>query len=158
MVTIHSLDILLSQFGTSPVFMSCSNCCFLTCIQISLVAGKVFWYSHVLRNFPQFVVIHTVKGLCSWVLSFSVSTVHEESSGFKGFGISQRQTVSYLFAKEFLLISLLGGKSVKYMPDPFGGSCHLGGRNGWSCSRFYCLNRAGKLPTGMGDPRSSFCP
>ena len=30
------------------------------------------------------------------------------SSGIKGFGISQRQTVSYLFAKEFLLISLLG--------------------------------------------------
>ena len=42
------------------------------------------------------------------LLSFSVSTVHEESSGIKGFGISQRQTVSYLFAKEFLLISLLG--------------------------------------------------
>ena len=26
-------------------------------------AGKVVWYSHLLRNFPQFVVIHTVKGL-----------------------------------------------------------------------------------------------
>ena len=22
------------------------------------------WYSHLLKNFPQFVVIHTVKGLC----------------------------------------------------------------------------------------------
>ena len=41
--------------------MSSSNCCFLTCIQISQEAGQVVWYSHLL-NFPQFVVIHTVKG------------------------------------------------------------------------------------------------
>ena len=37
-------------------------CCFLTCVQISQEAGKVVWYSHLLKNFPQFVVIHTVKG------------------------------------------------------------------------------------------------
>ena len=42
--------------------MSSSNYCFLACIQISQEAGKVFWYSHLLKNFPQFVVIHTVKG------------------------------------------------------------------------------------------------
>ena len=36
--------------------------CFLTCIQISQEAGKVVWYSHLFKNFPQFVVIHTVKG------------------------------------------------------------------------------------------------
>ena len=42
--------------------MSSSNCCFLTCIQISQEAGKVVWYSHLLKNFPQFVVIHIVKG------------------------------------------------------------------------------------------------
>ena len=42
--------------------MSGSNCCFLTCIQISQEAGKVVWYSHLLKNFPQLVVIHTVKG------------------------------------------------------------------------------------------------
>ena len=36
--------------------------CFLTCIQISQEAGQVVWYSHLLKNFPQFVVIHTVKG------------------------------------------------------------------------------------------------
>ena len=39
-----------------------SNCCFLTCIQISEEAGKVIWYSHLLKNFPQLVVIYTVKG------------------------------------------------------------------------------------------------
>ena len=43
--------------------MSSSNCCFLTCIQISQEAGKALWYSHLLKNFPQFVVIHTVKGI-----------------------------------------------------------------------------------------------
>ena len=42
--------------------MSRSNCCFLTCIQISQEAGQVVWYSHLLKNFPQFIVIHTVKG------------------------------------------------------------------------------------------------
>ena len=39
-----------------------SNCCFLTCIQISQEAGQVVWYFHHLKNFPQFVVIHTIKG------------------------------------------------------------------------------------------------
>ena len=42
--------------------MSPSNCCFLTCIQVSKEAGKVIWYSHLLKNFSQFIVIHTVKG------------------------------------------------------------------------------------------------
>ena len=42
--------------------MSSSNNCFLICIQISKEAGKVVWYSHLFKNFPQFVVILTVKG------------------------------------------------------------------------------------------------
>ena len=42
--------------------MSGSNYCFLTCIQVSQETGKVVRYSHLLKNFPQFVVIHTVKG------------------------------------------------------------------------------------------------
>ena len=42
--------------------MSSSNCCFLTCIQISQEAGQVVWYSHLFQNFPEFVVVHTVKG------------------------------------------------------------------------------------------------
>ena len=41
--------------------MSDSNCCFLTCIQISQKAGQVVWYSHLLKNFPHLVVIHIVK-------------------------------------------------------------------------------------------------
>ena len=42
--------------------MSSSNCCFLTCIQVSQEAGQVVWYSHLLQSFPQFIVIHTVEG------------------------------------------------------------------------------------------------
>src|SRR5574339_547774 len=42
--------------------MSSSNCCFLTCIQISQEAGQVVWYSRFFQNFPQFIVIHTDKG------------------------------------------------------------------------------------------------
>ena len=42
--------------------MSSSNCCFWTYTQISQEAGQMVWYSHLLKNFPQFVVIHTIKG------------------------------------------------------------------------------------------------
>ena len=44
--------------------MSSSNCCFLTCIQISQDSSQVVCYPHLLKNFPQFVVIHTVKISC----------------------------------------------------------------------------------------------
>ena len=42
--------------------MSTSNCCFLTWIQVSQEAGQEVWYSHLFQNFPQFIVIHTLKG------------------------------------------------------------------------------------------------
>jgi len=42
--------------------MSSSNCCFLTYILVSQEADQVVWYSHLFQNFPQFIVIHTVKG------------------------------------------------------------------------------------------------
>ena len=42
--------------------MSSSNYCFLTCTQVSQEAGQVVWYSHLFQNFPQFIVIHTIKG------------------------------------------------------------------------------------------------
>ena len=35
---------------------------FSDCIQVSQEASQVVWYSHPLQNFPQFIVIHTVKG------------------------------------------------------------------------------------------------
>ena len=42
--------------------MSSSNCCFLNCIQVSQEASQVVWYSQLFQNFPQFIVIHTLKG------------------------------------------------------------------------------------------------
>jgi len=42
--------------------MARSNCCFLTCIQVSQEAGKVVRYSHIFKNFPQSAVIYGVKG------------------------------------------------------------------------------------------------
>ena len=42
--------------------MAGTSCCFLTCLEVSQEAGKVGWYSRLFQNFPQFVVIRTVKG------------------------------------------------------------------------------------------------
>ena len=58
-MTVYSLDVLLFLFGTSLLFHVQF---FLTCTRISQEAGQVVWYSHLLKNFPQFIVIHTVKG------------------------------------------------------------------------------------------------
>ena len=55
--------VLLSQSCTKSI--SCSiqgfNCCFLTHKQVSQETGKMVWYFHLLKSFPQFVMIHTVK-------------------------------------------------------------------------------------------------
>ena len=56
------------------------NHCFLTSIQVSQEAGKVFWYSHLLKNFPQFVVIHTIKSFS--IVSEAVVDVFLEFSCF----------------------------------------------------------------------------
>ena len=66
-MTIYSFDSFIDLYSFSnlePVYcsISSSNCCFLTCIQVSQEAGKVVWYSHLFNNFPQFIVIHTVRG------------------------------------------------------------------------------------------------
>ena len=61
-MTKYSLDILLFSFEPVHCSMSSSNCFFLTCIQVLQETGKVVWCSHLFRNFPQFVVIHTVRG------------------------------------------------------------------------------------------------
>ena len=62
MVTYTALTYSFSYLEPVCCSMSSSNCGFLTCLQISQEAGQVVWYSHLSKNFPQFVVIHTVKG------------------------------------------------------------------------------------------------
>ena len=42
--------------------MSSSNCYFLTCIQISQEVGKLVWYFHIFKNFPEFVVFYSDRG------------------------------------------------------------------------------------------------
>ena len=59
---IYNPDVLLPDLEPVCCSMSSSNCCFLTCIQTSQEAGQVVWYSHLFQNFPQFIVIHTIKG------------------------------------------------------------------------------------------------
>ena len=59
---IYSLEYSLPNLEPVCCSMSGSNYCFLTCIQSSQEAGQVVWYSHLFKNFPQFVVIPTVKG------------------------------------------------------------------------------------------------
>ena len=82
MVTIYSLDT-YSFPNMDPVCcsMSGSNCCFLICIQIFQEAGKVVWYSHLLKNFPQFVTIYSVKGF-SRISEAEVDVFLEFSSFF----------------------------------------------------------------------------
>ena len=56
--------------------MLVSYCCFLTCIQLSQETSKVIGYSHFFKNFPKFVVIHTVK-YCSLVSEAEVDVFLE---------------------------------------------------------------------------------
>ena len=62
-MTICSLNILLSQFELVHCSMSGSNCCFLTCIQISQEQVRWSGIPISLRIFhTQVFVIHIVKG------------------------------------------------------------------------------------------------
>ena len=61
-MTIYSLDDSFSYLEPVCCSMSSSNCCFLAYIQISQEVGLVVWYSRLFQNFPQFIVIHTIKG------------------------------------------------------------------------------------------------
>ena len=58
----HYIQLWWTSFLILNQSISDANYCFLCCIQVSQEADKVVWYSHLLKNFPQFVVIHTVRG------------------------------------------------------------------------------------------------
>ena len=61
-MTIYSLQYYFSYLEPVYCSMSSSNHCLLSCIQVSQEADQVVWYPHLSQNFPQFIVIHTVKG------------------------------------------------------------------------------------------------
>ena len=56
-----------SLFYLEPVCcsMSSSNCCFLTCMQVSQEAGQAVWYSHLFQNFPVYCDPHSRRLSCS---------------------------------------------------------------------------------------------
>ena len=99
-MTTYSLDVLLSQFGTSLLFQV-QFCYFLTYIQISQEAAHVLWYSHLIKNVTQFFVIHTVKG-------FGVVNVFLELSRF----FDDPEDVGNLFTGS----SAFSKSSLKYCP------------------------------------------
>ena len=81
-MTIYSLMYSFPNLEPVCFSMSSSNCCFLTCIQISQEAGQVVWYSQFLKNFPQFVVFHTVQSL--FLVNKAEVDVFLEKYGFSG--------------------------------------------------------------------------
>ena len=64
--------LLYSFLSSEPISCSTqgSNCCFLTLIQVSQEIGKMVWYPHLFKSFPQIVMIHTVNLLGIIVLQF----------------------------------------------------------------------------------------
>ena len=58
----YTLSHFFPPFKSFRCFVSDSKCHFLSYIQTFQETGKVIWYSHFLKNFPQFVVVQTVKG------------------------------------------------------------------------------------------------
>ena len=75
--------------------MSSSNCCFLTCIWISQEAGQVVWYSYLFQNFPEFIVIHTVKG-------FGIVNKAEIDVCWNSLAFSMIQQVNYAIVVQLL--------------------------------------------------------
>ena len=61
-MTIYRLDVLLFLFGTSLLFHAQFSLLLPDLHTVSQEAGQVVWCSHLFKNFPQLVVIHTVKG------------------------------------------------------------------------------------------------
>ena len=53
-----------SFLSTEPISFSIqsSNSCFLTHKQVSQETDRMSWYSHLLKSFPQYIMIYTVKG------------------------------------------------------------------------------------------------
>ena len=97
--------------------MSSSNCCFPTCIQISQEADQVVWYSHLFQNFPQFIVIHTVKGF--GIVNKAEIYVFLELSCFQTKAETQSQT-----------------EGIEPNVQPEWRSCLLSGKGLWNGAKF----------------------
>ena len=67
-------------------------------IQISQEADQVVWYSYLFQNFPQLIVIHTVKG-------FGIVNKAEESINqtLGGLGVADLMNMGYIILFMLLL-------------------------------------------------------
>ena len=81
-----------SNFEPVLSSMPISNCYLLTSIHVSQEIDKMVWYSHVFKNFPQFVVIHTVKG-------FSVVNEAEVDTFWKSLAFSMIQWILAIWSQ-----------------------------------------------------------
>ena len=90
--------------------MSGSNCCLLNCIQVSQKAGKVVWYSHLLKNFPEFIVIHTVT-----VKGFSIANEAEVDDFLEFSCFSYDPTDVRKFDLQFLCLFLIRLEHLKIL-------------------------------------------
>ena len=91
-------------------FMFSSNCCFLTCIQVSQEAGQVVCISHLFQNFPQFIVIPTVKGF--GIVNKAEIDVFLELSSFSHDPSPKFCTVAAMQLQEWMTLLLLLSSSV----------------------------------------------
>ena len=83
--------------------MSGSNCCLLTCIQISQGAGQVVWYSHLLKYFPVCCDPHSLqKALKRFVVIYTI---------FKGFEVDVFLEFSCFFNDPMDVGNLISGSS-----------------------------------------------
>ena len=158
--------------------MSSSKCCFLACIQISQEAGKVICYSHLFQNFPQFVVIHTVKGFgivseaeVDFFFKFSCFFYYPMDVGSLIFGSSAFSKSSLNIWKfsvhvHRLLIFFFGHMTYGIFPDQGLNLCPLalGSLRHWTirevpCNRLWChvcwMNEVGKVSKRTKDGRES---
>ena len=95
------------NFELVHLFWSSFSCCFLACTRVSQEAGKVVWYSHFFKNFPQFVVSHRVR-------DFSVVNVEDVDAlwNFLAFpSIQQILAIYYLVPLPFLYLACMSGNS-----------------------------------------------
>ena len=121
-------DRIQTVYDFEPVHHSISGfyCCFLSFIQVSQEAGNVDWYSHLFNNFPQFVVIHTVKGFsvvneavffccCCYIMCFKIrlkSTLADTlllllwlKSFWKSYSLPRKPLSNFMVTKELILLA-----------------------------------------------------
>jgi len=85
-----------------------------TAILRNLYAGQVVWYSHLFQNFPQFILIHTVKGFgivnkaeidvflelsCFFLDSADVGNLISGSSAFSKTSLNTRKFMVHILLK-----------------------------------------------------------